>query len=290
MINWCQPALHWGTAARQIRMCSSMAIPVFPFISQEEEEIAKPFTCLSVFNVAKHRQSGNCDPQVFLGSGIIISRQVVTSQQWDPAPLIHLESKSIWQNYRQCTQRTAPHKLLLNKSASMEEVCPVSEVLSHPPLDLLSMTSAGRWGGMGRTKPAWPPQEELVSALSGQEENWQSHADLLEGEICISYWGEPLEGKGGGMQSWKGGRWLQKALIRSLKCCVSVQSTRCFRTCLLLIFYTQAGEIGDEILNRDVRLVPLISTGHPRENPARTDVSRWGSGMQPYCQPPLASK
>lgn len=29
-------------------------------------------------------------------------------------------------------------------------------------------------------------QKEPVSALSGQEENWQSHADLLEGEICIS--------------------------------------------------------------------------------------------------------
>jgi len=52
------------------------------------------------------------------------------------------------------------------------------------------------------------------------------------------------------MQSCKGGTRLQKAFIRSLKFCVLVQSTRCFQTCLLLIFYTQADEIRDKILNR----------------------------------------
>lgn len=31
-----------------------------------------PFTCLGVFNVAIHGQSDNRDPQVFLGSSIII--------------------------------------------------------------------------------------------------------------------------------------------------------------------------------------------------------------------------
>lgn len=49
-------------------------------------------------------------------------------------------------------------------------------------------------------------QEEPVSSLSGQERNWQSHADLSEGKTCISYCEMPFEGKGGGMQSWKGGR------------------------------------------------------------------------------------
>lgn len=32
-----------------------------------------PFTCLGVFNVAIHGQSDNRDPQVLLGSSIIIS-------------------------------------------------------------------------------------------------------------------------------------------------------------------------------------------------------------------------
>lgn len=34
-----------------------------------------------------------------------------------------------------------------------------SEVLSHPPSDLFTMKSAGRWGGMVRTKPAQPQRE-----------------------------------------------------------------------------------------------------------------------------------
>lgn len=100
--------------------------------SQEEEKRAKQFTCPGVFDVAIHRQSDNGDPQVLLGSSIIFSSEVVMSQQRHPAPLIHLESNS-----RQ-------HKSLLNKAVSMEEACPGSGVLSHPPLSLLIRNSAGR--------------------------------------------------------------------------------------------------------------------------------------------------
>lgn len=40
---------------------------------------------------------------------------------------------------------------------------------------------------MGCEEQSLPgPKEEPVSALSGEEENWQSHADLLEGKICFS--------------------------------------------------------------------------------------------------------
>lgn len=49
-------------------------------------------------------------------------------------------------------------------------------------------------------------QEEPVCSLSGQEGNWQSHGDLSEGKTCISCCGVPFEGRGGGMQSWKGGK------------------------------------------------------------------------------------
>lgn len=89
--------------------------------SQEEEGRAKQFTCPGVFDVAIHRQSDHGDPQVLPGSSIIISSEVVMSQQWDPAPLIHLESRS-----RQ-------HKSLLNEAASMREACPASGVLFYPP-------------------------------------------------------------------------------------------------------------------------------------------------------------
>lgn len=67
------------------------------------------FTCPGVLDVAIHRQHDHSDLQVLLGSSIIISSEVVMSQQQDPASLIHLESNS-----RQ-------HKSLLNEAASMEE-------------------------------------------------------------------------------------------------------------------------------------------------------------------------
>lgn len=100
--------------------------------SQEEEGRAQQFTCPGVLDVAIHRQSDHGDPQVLLGSSIIVSSEVVMSQQRDPAALIHLGSNS-----RQ-------HKSLLNEAASMEEACPGSGVLSHPPLGLLIRNLAGR--------------------------------------------------------------------------------------------------------------------------------------------------
>lgn len=100
--------------------------------SQEKEGRAKQFTCPGVLDVAIDRQSDHSDPQVLLGSSIIISREVVMSQQQDPASLIHLESNS-----RQ-------HKSLLKEAAFMGEACLGPGVLSHPPQGLLIRNSAGR--------------------------------------------------------------------------------------------------------------------------------------------------